>query len=226
MRPVVSLAFVLCFAVNSSGNLVISGVVDGNESGGLPKGVELVALQNIPNLSVYSIGRYTNGGSAISSVTLLPAMSLSQGSFFYITGTTTSDTFFTSNGFPVGLSNQNVANINGNDLLSIVLTANNAVPIDTFGLPGQGSANFYADSIAYRNSVSQTGVPTGLLNAANFTVTPWVNSADFGARFGTFTVVAIPEPGAVLFGALVCGVVSVVLAGRRIVGQAKLGHAS
>ena len=219
MRSTLTLVVLISFAGTSSGSLVVSGVVDGGESGGLPKGIELVALQNIPDLSVYSVGRYTNGGSTLTSVTPLPALSLNQNSFFYITGTSTSDPFFTSNGFTVGLSNQTVANINGDDLISIVLTANTTVPIDTFGLPGQGDTNFYVDSIAYRNSLSQTPVPSGLLNASNFTITPWVDSADFGARFGTFTVVAIPEPGAMLFGGLVCGVVGLAAAWRRVYGK-------
>jgi hypothetical protein len=194
--------------------LIISGVVDGNEAGGLPKGVELVALQNIPDLSVYSIGRYTNGGSTLTSVTALPSVALSQGSFFYITGTASSDAFFTSNGFTVGLSNQTVANINGDDLLSIVLTTNNAIAIDTFGLPGQGDTDFYTDSIAYRNNASQTGVPAGLLDASNFDISGWISSARFGAVFGEFVVTAVPEASSFLIGGLVCSVIALKSATR------------
>ncbi len=217
MRSFVSFA-ALAVALTSSAchaTLIISGVVDGNETGGLPKGVELVALQNIPDLSVYSIGRYTNGGSTLTAVTTLPSVALSQGSFFYITGTATSDAFFTSNGFTVGLSNAAVANINGDDLLSLVLTTNHAIAIDTFGLPGQGDTNFYTDSIAYRNNASQTGVPDGLLDASNFDISGWISSARFGAVFGEFVVTAVPEASSFIFGGLVCGILGLKVAGRQ-----------
>jgi len=213
----VLLLAVITFSCPDSGyaNLVISGVVDGDESGAIPKGAELVALQNIPDLSVYSIGRYTNGVSTISQVTPLPAVSLAQGAFFYITGTASSNSFFTDNGFTVGLSGVSVLNINGNDLLSIVLTTGGDA-VDTFGLPGQGDTSFYTDSIAYRMDSSQTAIPAGLTDASNFDISDWNDSADFGATFGTFAVQAIPEAGSVLFGTLVCGIMGLTYAGRRM----------
>lgn len=44
-----------------SSQLIISGVIDGGISGGLPKAVELFALSDIADLSVYGIGSANNG---------------------------------------------------------------------------------------------------------------------------------------------------------------------
>jgi hypothetical protein len=196
MRCFFTILVALVLLKTAKADLIITGVVDGNEPGGLPKGLELYATTDIPDLSVFSIQRYTNGGATPSSETRLPNVSLNMGSFFYTTGTASSDIFFTNNGFTVGLSGQTVANINGDDLLQVITTAG-SVAIDTFGLPGQGDTNFYENSIAYRLNTSFLGDPNGSLNAsANFTISPWVSSADFGTRFGSFN--PVPEPSSLL----------------------------
>ena len=43
-------------------DLVITGVVDGPLSGGLPKAIELCALSDIPDLSAYGIGSTRSPG--------------------------------------------------------------------------------------------------------------------------------------------------------------------
>lgn len=48
--------------VNSS-KLIISGVIDGPLTGGLPKAVELYAMDSIADLSAYAIGSANNGPS-------------------------------------------------------------------------------------------------------------------------------------------------------------------
>lgn len=208
-----ALIVALC-STTAKADLLISGVVDGNESGGIPKGIELVATSDIADLSIFSIGRYTNGGAGISSVTALPSISLNTGDFFYITGTTSSDIFFTNAGFTVGLSNQTVANINGDDLLQIVSSADNGIAFDTFGLPGQGDTDFYANSYAYRNNSSQTGDVLGSLDAsANFTIAGWDETA-WASTFGSFQVTAIPEPA--IAGLLGLGLVGLACTRRRV----------
>ncbi len=191
--------------------LLITGVVDGNEPGGIPKGIELFAQVAIPDLSVFSIGKYSNGAALISSVASLPAVSLAQGAFFYITGTSTSDVFFTDNGFTVGLSNVSFANNNGNDPIAIVSTANNATLIDSFGTAGQGTGNFYQDSVAVRLNTNITANPSGTTNAPGFATTAWVDSSTLGSTFGSYS--PVPEPGTVVMFGL--GLAGVVFAARR-----------
>ncbi len=198
ISPAIALVACLAFQANCNAALVISGVVDGNVTGGIPKGIELVATSDIADLSTFSIGRYTNGGSTLSSVTALPSVALNAGDFFYITGTTTSDVFFTNAGFTIGLSNQTVANINGDDLLQLVSTGDTSIAFDTFGQVGQGDTDFYANSFAYRQNSSQTGDIDGSFDAAdNFVITAW-NETEWANTFGTFQVQAVPEPTSVM----------------------------
>lgn len=210
-------ALLVMTASSAKADLVITGVVDGNESGGNPKGVELFALADIADLSIYGIQRYTNGGSTASSPTVLPSISLAAGDFFYITGNAASTTIFTDNGFTVGLINETVVNINGDDLLQVYLTSDNSA-VDTFGLPGQGDTNFYENSIAYRLASSITPNPTGGTDAPNFAITGWVDSADFAGRFGTFSASAIPEPGSFA----ILGLAAVGVVARRRAKAAKI----
>ena len=49
------------FSANAS-DLVISGVIDGPLTGGIPKAVELYVVNDIADLSVYGIGTANNGG--------------------------------------------------------------------------------------------------------------------------------------------------------------------
>ena len=140
----ISLTCVAAFAIAAStpanAALLITGTVDGNESGGIPKAVELYATTAIADLSVFSLGRYTNGGSTLSSETALPSISMAVGDFFYVTGTTSSDSILTDAGFTVGLSNQSVANINGDDVIAI--TNGSGTVLDLFGAVGQGGHQF------------------------------------------------------------------------------------
>ena len=46
-------------------DLLISGVMDGPLSGGLPKVVELYVVNNIPDLSVCGLGSANNGGGVL-----------------------------------------------------------------------------------------------------------------------------------------------------------------
>eukprot|EP00984_Skeletonema_dohrnii_P010390 scaffold4046_cov78-Skeletonema_dohrnii-CCMP3373.AAC.1 len=49
---------------HSSTGLIITGVIDGPRSGGLPKAVELYATSDIPDLSSYGVGFANNGGGS------------------------------------------------------------------------------------------------------------------------------------------------------------------
>ena len=151
-------AVALCFAcaTTAQADLIISGVVDGTQTGGNPKGIELVATTDIADLSVFSILRDTNGAGPFDSAVALPAVSLSAGSFFYVAGNTDSATILDGFGFTTGLTD-GIANVNGDDILGIALTSDTTggtpftVFSDSFGEVAQGDTNFYENSFAIRN---------------------------------------------------------------------------
>ena len=60
-------------------DLIITGVFDGPLPGGNPKGVELYATQDIPDLASYGLGVANNGGGTDGVETTLPSQPLSAG---------------------------------------------------------------------------------------------------------------------------------------------------
>ena len=65
-------------------DLIITGVFDGPLPGGNPKGVELYATEDIPDLATYALGVANNGGGTDGVETILPSQSLAAGSFFFV----------------------------------------------------------------------------------------------------------------------------------------------
>jgi hypothetical protein len=194
-RLLITLSSVLMLGGAARADLIISGVVDGTNTSGTPKGIELYALANIPDLSVYSIIRDTNGVGPFDTSAALPVVALNAGDFYYVAGNTASQTQLIGLGFAVGLVSS-IANINGDDILGTSLTSdplNSSNFIDSFGLEGQGDTNFYADSFAVRLNTSVGGQVPGLLDAGNFTITSYSDAGLMGAGgFGTYS--PIPEP--------------------------------
>lgn len=145
--------------------LVLVGVYDGPLTGGTPKGIELMALADIADLSVFGISSVFNGGgSSAGTVTYnFPADAVSAGDRIYLTSDATGFTSFF--GFaPTYIDN--VVNINGDD--SIELYEGTTI-IDTFGdvnTDGTGEPWEYLDGWAYR--VNNTG-PDGGFVLANWT---------------------------------------------------------
>jgi hypothetical protein len=135
-------------------SLVIIGVYDGPNSGGTPKGVELYALADIADLSLYGISSVTNGaGSNGSTVEFtFPADALTAGQSIFVSSEATEfSNFF---GFAPDYTT-GVVGINGDDAIELY---ENGVIIDTFGdvnADGTGTAWDYLDGWAYR--VSNTG---------------------------------------------------------------------
>ncbi|WGD35537.1 T9SS type A sorting domain-containing protein [Olleya sp. YS] len=145
--------------------LVLVGAYDGPLTGGTPKGIELVALADIPDLSVFGISSVTNGaGSSAGTVEYnFPADAVTAGDrIFLATEGTQFANFF---GFaPTYIDN--VVGINGDDAIELY---EGATIIDTFGdvnMDGTGQAWEYLDGWAYR--VSNTG-PDGTFVVANWT---------------------------------------------------------
>ncbi len=140
--------------VSGCGNLVLTGVLDGPLSGGLPKAVELYALDDIPDLSVYGLGSANNGGGSDGQEFTFPADAISAGSFIYVA---TEDSGFQSFfGFaPNYISN--AVSINGDDAIELFC---NGVVIDVFGdinTDGTGQPWEYRDGWAYRFNYPPSG---------------------------------------------------------------------
>ncbi len=128
-------------------SLIITGVLDGPLSGGLPKIVEIYVGADIADLSIYGVGSANNGnGGGVEEFTF-PAVPASAGSFLYLASENTGAGAFL--GFDADYVTSAV-NINGDD--AIELFQSGAV-IDRFGQPdldGTGTVWDYLDGWASR----------------------------------------------------------------------------
>jgi len=130
-------------------SLMITGVYDGPLSGGNPKGVELFVVNDIDDLSEYSIGSANNGEGSDGPEYTFPAISVAKGTHLHWTSDSLLfESFF---GFAPDFMNPN-ALINGND--AVELFFDNQV-IDVFGdinVDGTDQVWEYKDGWAYRRS--------------------------------------------------------------------------
>ena len=141
--------------------LVITGVYDTQPAGAGVKGIELKAVQDIPDLSIFGLEAANNGGGSTGVETPLPAVSLNAGECFYVADDSTK--FFDFFGFYPNHTGS-AANINGDD--AIVLFENNQV-IDVFGevIHAGGTLPWaYTDGWAYRKSGTGPDGNTFVLN--------------------------------------------------------------
>ena len=145
-------------------NLVITGIFDGPLPGGLPKGIELYAKADIPDLSKFGVSSITNGaGSSAGTIEYtFPADAVTMGTYIWLA---TEATEF-NNFFGVAPTYTNgVVSINGDDSIELY---ENGVIVDTFGdvnMDGSGEPWDYLDGWAYR--LSNTG-PDGSFVLANW----------------------------------------------------------
>jgi hypothetical protein len=148
-------------------DLLITAAIDGPLPGGYPKGIELYAINAIPDLSIYGIERAGNGDPSDGVDYTFPADAIEAGTFIYLaaTGDGSSEAFVQYLGVtPQYLSGD--ININGDDA---VVLFKNAVAIDAFGVVGEdgtGKAWEHLDGWAYRNSSS---VPSTTFNLSDWT---------------------------------------------------------
>lgn len=146
--------------------LIITGVYDGPLTGGVPKGVELYALEDIADLSVYGLGSANNGGGTDGEEFTFPADAVTAGTHIYVaTETTGFESYF---GFAPNYTSGAMA-INGDDAIELFL---NGSVIDVFGdinVDGTGEAWDYVDGWAYRKD--DTG-PDG----STFVIDNWIFS--------------------------------------------------
>jgi predicted extracellular nuclease len=144
--------------------LLVTGVIDGPLSGGVPKAVEIYVVSNVADLSIFGVGSANNGGGSDGEEFTFPAVAASAGDFIYVASEAVGfNTFF---GFAPDYIT-GAAGINGDD--AIELFKNGSV-VDVFGdinVDGTGQAWEYLDGWAYR--VSGSGPDGSTFNLASWT---------------------------------------------------------
>lgn len=160
LRISLSMALLLSSGLGLRGqDMIITGVIDGPLTGGLPKAIELYVVNNIPDLSIYGLGSPNNGAAGGIIEFTFPAVPATAGDFLYVaTEQVEFNNFF---GFTPDYTD-GVANINGDDALELFL--NNTV-IDVFGVvgtDGSGEPWEYTNGWAYRSD--GTGPSTTFTN--------------------------------------------------------------
>ncbi len=148
-----------------TGDLVITGVIDGPLTGGIPKAIELYAVNDIPDLSIYGLGAANNGGGTDGVEFTFPADSVTAGTFIYVATESTAFTNFF--GFAPTYTDGLAPNVNGDDAIELFQSG---VVVDVFGdinVDGTGQPWEYMDGWAYR--VSDTGQDGSTFVLANWT---------------------------------------------------------
>lgn len=144
-------------------NLVITGVIDGPLTGGLPKAIQLYALDDIVDLSAYGLGSANNGGGSAGIEFAFPAQPVQKGTVLYVA--TESTGFASYFGFAPDFVSA-AASINGDDAIELFL--NNGL-VDVFGdvnVDGTGQAWDYLDGWASRKPGS---LPSPVFDTADWT---------------------------------------------------------
>lgn len=137
-------------AIPSTIPLVITGVIDGPLSGGVPKAVELYVLEDITDLAIYGLGSATNGGGTDGVEFNFPTgTSATAGTYIYVASESSGfNSFF---GFAPDYTAGAIA-VNGDDAIEL-FQGNTAV--DVFGdinTDGSGTSWEYKDGWAYSNN--------------------------------------------------------------------------
>lgn len=173
----------LTASANSGAPLIISGIWDGPITGGLPKGFELYAMDDIADLSIYGYANVVNGGgSAGTQEVALPAVTLTAGEYFYVA--TDSTQFFNFFGFYPQWKDATNANNNGDDAVELYM---DGTIIDVFGdvnNDGTGTEWDYVDGWAYRNTNATTN--NGIWSTSDWTFSG-TNQLEGGITNGTCT---------------------------------------
>lgn len=209
----------LATATSGRSDLMITGIIDGPRTGGLPKAIELYAINDIADLSTWNVQNYNNGGATATNTLNLNG-SVNAGDYIYVASESTEfNAFF---GFAPTFIGSAV-NVNGNDA---VVLRNNTTIVDAFGVigenPGVDTTWNYQDAWFYRVNES---LATPNWTASNwFFVTGQSDGLDSLGTSGTNTTntslsmpvgtYAIPEPSSIILMSLV-GLAAVVILRKR-----------
>jgi hypothetical protein len=149
--------------LNLASDLIITGIIDGPRSGGTPKAIEIYVVRDIPDLSIYDLQSYNNGGTTASTTFALTG-SATAGSFLYFASESTEFTAFF--GF-APTATTSAVNVNGDDVVAL---RKDGEIVDVFGTIGERPSTIdtsfnYVDTWFYRNA---DALPT-----ATFTLGDW-----------------------------------------------------
>jgi len=161
-------------AAATTGDLVITGVIQGPRNGANPKAVELLVVNDIPSLGIYGLGSANDGGGTDGQEFTFPDVPANAGEFIYVS--------FEGNQFVnfFGFSPDYLAgavNVNGDDAIELF---GNGVVIDVYGAinaDGTGQPWEYVNGWAYRRPGTGADGPA-------FTPSNW-NFSGINALVGT-----------------------------------------
>ncbi|MGY8908324.1 MAG: hypothetical protein ACKVIG_00450, partial [Flavobacteriales bacterium] len=134
-------------------DLLITGAIDGPLPGGFPKGIELYAVNEITDLSIYGLESTTNGAASAGQEYTFPADNIAAGTYIYI-GNTGADSASSFAQY-LGVTPQyldGVMSINGDDT---VILYKNGIKEDLLGRIGEDGSDKdwdHLDGWAYRIS--------------------------------------------------------------------------
>ncbi|EBA10599.1 ExeM/NucH family extracellular endonuclease [Roseobacter sp. CCS2] len=143
-------------------SLIITGVLDGPLTGGLPKAVEIFVTADIADLSVYGVGSANNGGGSDGEEFTFPSVAAEAGTYIYISSEVPGFTEFM--GFTPDYT-AGALSVNGDDAIEVF---QNGAVIDRFGdinVDGTGQPWEYLDGWAARNP--------GAVASPDFDITQW-----------------------------------------------------
>jgi len=160
----VGFLLIVTTGLSQATSLIITGVIDGPLSGGTPKALELYALNDISDMSIYGLGFANNGGGSDGIEFAFSNISASAGDFLYVASD--NEKFKNFFGFTPS-SMTSAANINGDDAIELF---RNGTVVDVLGniaMDGTGQPWEYLDGWAYRTDA------TGGLDTSTFIVSEW-----------------------------------------------------
>ncbi len=154
-------SFTNSFLFSQCGNLYIAGVIDGDLTGGNPKGVQVCAIGAITDLSIYGIGSANNGGGSDGEEFTFPADALAAGDCVWV-GASTSGwmDFF---GFDPDYTSS-AANINGDDAIELFCSGEVEDIFGVIDVNGDDECWDYTDSWA----VALDNVPSAAFSCAEW----------------------------------------------------------
>ena len=194
--PILTFLIAIGFSINLSaqGDLLITGVFDGDLSGGLPKGVEIYVINDVADLSVYALSSANNGAGTTAPTPEFQSLtgSATAGEFIYLASENVQFPIFF--GFAPDYVDATF-NINGDDAIELFHTADGGTTwtvVDVFGdvdVDGTGQPWEYADGWAYRTTTTQSTT----FNDGDWTYGSLVGESDNASAatpfpIGTFTL--------------------------------------
>ncbi|MEO0895689.1 MAG: lamin tail domain-containing protein [Bacteroidota bacterium] len=144
--------------------LKLIGLVHGPLSG-VPKAVEILAVDSISDLSIYGLGCANNGGGSDGQEYTFPAVSMSAGSCFFVANDTAA--FRQYFGFEAMFQDDGAANnFNGDDAFEIFESGKQ---IDVFGeIDADGTGTAWEYTLGWAHRVAGTG-PDSAFTLSNWT---------------------------------------------------------